>query len=202
MITTMKEAKIRERETSYEEIWAILRETDRLVKETAAAQKETDRLVKEIAAEQKETGRQLGKLGSRFGEMIEYLVKPNILAKFRELGFVFTKISQHTSIKDEKKQTLAEVDITLENGDKVMLVEVKSKPSIDDIKEHLERMEKVRLHGNAHGDTRKYLGAVAGMVFNDNEREFTLKNGFYAIEPSGETFTIIPPPEGFIPQKW
>jgi hypothetical protein len=61
-------------------------------------------------------------------------------------------------------------------------------------------MEKVRLHAGLRGDQRKYLGAVAGMIINDNERDFALKNGFYVIEPSGETF-IITPPEGS-PREW
>jgi hypothetical protein len=54
-------------------------------------------------------------------------------------------------------------------------------------------MEKVRRYANLHGDTRNYLGAVAGMVFNDNEKTFAMKKGFYVIEPSGESFIIIEP---------
>jgi hypothetical protein len=176
-----------------EAIWAILRET-------ARRQEELDRQMQETDRRMKETGRQLGKLGGRFGEMIEYMVMPNLINKFYELGFVFTKGYHQSVIKDEKHDIIAEVDITLENGDKVMIVEVKSKPCIEDIQDHIERMEKVRLHGDLHGDTRKYLGAVAGMVFNAKERDFTLKNGFYAIEPSGDTFTITPP-EGR-PKEW
>jgi hypothetical protein len=54
-------------------------------------------------------------------------------------------------------------------------------------------MEKVRLHADLHEDKRKYLGSVAGMVINENVREFALKNGFYVIEPSGDTFNITEP---------
>jgi hypothetical protein len=99
----------------------------------------------------------------------------------------------HTVIKDKVNNIYAQIDITLENGDKVMIVEVKSKPTTADITGHIERMEKVRAHADLRGDRRKYLGAVAGMVFNDNEKEFAMKNGFYVIEPSGETFTITEP---------
>jgi hypothetical protein len=53
-----------------------------------------------------------------------------------------------------------------------------------------------------HNDNRKYLGAVAGMVFNDNEKIFAMKNGFYVIEPSGETFTIIEPKDDYSPREW
>ena len=193
-------AAANEGQPNSETLWAILRKTGLILEETARRQEETDRMVKETAKQMKETDRRMGHLGDRFGEMIECMVMPNLLDKFHELGFVFTKAYPHASIKDAKNKIIAEVDITLENGDKVMLVEVMPEPSIKDVQDHLERMEKVRLHAALRGDSRKYLGAVAGMVINNNERDFALKNGFYVIEPSGETFTITPP-EGS-PREW
>jgi hypothetical protein len=185
-----------------QELGKKMEETDRRMEETARQMEETDRQMKETDRRMQETDRRISKLGNRFGEMIEYMVLPNLVDKFRELHFVFTKIHHDTTIKDEKNKILAEIDFTLENGEKVMIVEVKSKPSIEDIKDHIERMGKVRLHADLHGDTRKYLGAVAGMVINDNERDFALKNGFYVIEPSGDTFTIIEPKGAYHPREW
>jgi hypothetical protein len=179
---SQREAAHRQEETTRE-----LKEAQR---ESARQQEETYREMKESA---KRLDRQLGKLGNRFGEMVEYMVMPNLVEKFQELGFVFTRASPHTVIKDKVNNIYAQIDITLENGDKVMIVEVKSKPTTADITEHIERMEKVRAHADLRGDRRKYLGAVAGMVFNDNEKEFAMKNGFYVIEPSGETFIITEP---------
>jgi hypothetical protein len=163
---------------SFEEIWAILRKT---------------------ARRQEETNRQIGKLGRRFGETVEYMVVPNLIEKFHELGFIFEKVRQQTVIKDRENNIFTEVDITLENGDKVMIVEIKSKPATEDIIYHIERMNKLRLHAGFHGDRRKFLGAVAGMMLNDHERQFALKNGFYVIEPSGENFNITPPDK---PKEW
>ncbi len=190
----LKEVSEQQKETAERQ-----KETDRIVKETAERQKATDRQMKETAAQMKETDRKIGKLGGRFGEMVEYMVLPNLVHKFRDLGFVFTKAYPEAEIKDEKNNILAEVDITLENGDKVMIIEVKSKPNISDIKDHVKRMGKMRLHADLHDDKRKYLGAVAGMVIKDNVRDSILKNGFYVIQPSGETFVIIPPD---LPKEW
>jgi hypothetical protein len=148
----------------------------------------------------KETGRKISQLGDRFGEMIQYMVMPNLVDKFRDLGFVFTKAYPEAEIKDKKNNIIAEIDITLEDGDTVMIVEVKSKPNTADITEHIERMEKVKKHADLHGDKRKFLGAVAGMVMKENVKAFVLKNGFFAVEPSGETF-IITPPDGK-PRAW
>ena len=181
-------------------IWAILQENALQLKKLRKNQKETYRIVRETAENQKETdqivknnAKQIGKLGGRFGEMIEYMVMPNLVNKFRELGFVFTKAYPQATIKDDQNNIITEVDITLENGDKVMIVEVKSKPTTEDVIEHIDRMKKIRSHADLHGDKRIFIGAIAGMVFNDNEKAFAMKNGFYVIEPSGETFIITPP---------
>jgi hypothetical protein len=168
-------------------------------KEAVERQKETEREMKESADR---LDKQLGKLGNRFGEMVEHLVMPNLVEKFRNLGFVFTKAYPHAEIKDKKNNIITEIDITLENGDKVMIVEVKSKLTIDDITDHIERMEKVKAHADLHDDKRKFLGAIAGMVMSESEKTFALKNGFYVIEPSGETFTITVPEGIYSPREW
>ena len=194
----------------FEQVWAalmenreLLKETDRIIKENA---RETDRQMKENAKQMEERDRRLdkkmGDLTDRFGEMIEHMVMPSLVEKFRELDFVFTKAYPHSKIKDDENKIIAEVDITLENGDKVMIVEVKSKPNEKDVKDHIKRMEKVKAHANLHNDSRKYLGAIAGMVFNNNAKDFALENGFYVIEPSGEEFVITVPKGDCSPREW
>lgn len=191
---------------NFRTVWASLQESDkqheRMKQENYKQLKELKQLMKETDKQIKETNKQLGRLGNRFGETIEYMVMPNLICKFRELGFVFDKAHHQTDIEDREHKIFVEIDITLENGDKVMIVEVKSKPKTEDIIEHIERMEKVRLHGDLHGDKRTFLGAIASMVFNDNVKQFALKNGFYVIEPSGETFIITAPEGEYSPREW
>jgi len=175
---------------TFEKVWAMFQETDKKIQKIA---EERERRERSMAESAKRLDKQLGKLGGRFGEMVEYMVLPNLVKKFRKLGFVFTKAYPQALITDEEHSIFAEVDITLENGDKMMFVEVKTKPNTRDITDHVSRMKKLRAHGDKHNDTRKYLGAIAGMVFNDNVKKFALKNGFCVIEPSGETFIIIAP---------
>jgi hypothetical protein len=62
-------------------------------------------------------------------------------------------------------------------------------------------MGKVRLYADLHGDARKYLGAIAGMVMNGNVRDFALRNGFYVVEPSGDTFNVIMPEGKYHPRE-
>jgi hypothetical protein len=182
-----------------------MKETDRQMKETDRQMKETDRQMKETDRQMKETDRQLnkrfGELTNRFGDMVEYMVLPNLLIKFEELGFTFTQANR-TEIKDKKHGIFMEIDALLENGDKVMAVEIKTKPSVEDINDHVKRMEKLRAYADLRGDRRKYRGALAGVVFGDGEKIYALKKGFYVIEPSGDTFAITEPKGDYYPHEW
>jgi hypothetical protein len=186
----------------HEELDRIQKETDRQMKETDRMVKETDRQMKETGRQMKETDKRLGKLGNRFGEMIEYMIVPNLVSKFHELGFIFEKTHRDTEIVDREHNIFTEVDVFLENGDKVMIVEIKTKPNVEDIDDHIERMEKLRRYADFHGDLRKYLGAIAGVVFGESEKRYALKKGFYVIEPSGDTFTITEPQGDYYPHEW
>jgi hypothetical protein len=60
----------------------------------------------------------------------------------------------------------------------------------------------MRKHADLHNDKRKYLGAMAGVVFSESAKTYALKKGFYVIEPSGETFVITEPRGAYHPQVW
>ena len=196
-----KEQKAREKEREMREKEREAREKAR-EKEREKDREEARERQKEIERQMKDTDTRLGKLGNRFGEMVEYMVMPCLLEKFRELGFVFSKAYPHATIEDEKNNIITEIDITLENGDKVMIVEVKSKLTTDDITDHVERMKKIRFHADLHNDKRIFLGAIAGIVMSKSEKIFALKNGFYVVEPSGETFAITVPEGVYAPKEW
>jgi chromosome segregation ATPase len=179
-----------------------MKETDAWIKETGAQIRETDAQIKATGEQMKETDRRIGQLTKRFGETIEYMVVPNLVTKFRELGFHFEKAHRDTKIENREGRVIAEIDVFLENGDRAMVVETKVKPSVRDIDEHVERMKKLRNYADSHNDKRIYLGAIAGAVFGDSEKTYALKTGFYVIEPSGETFTITEPKGDYHPHEW
>jgi hypothetical protein len=190
------------------EIRDLIKETDCIVKETALKMKETDLQLKETAIQMKETDRQMketdrkiGELGGRFGELVEHIVAPNLLDKFNKLGFRFGKIGTNVAFKDPYGKFIAEADALLENGDAVMVVEVKSKLTVTYVRDHIARMEKLRAYSDEHGDKRKLFGAVAAAVVPHGVREFVFKNGLYLVEQSGDTLKIDVP-EGFVPHKW
>jgi hypothetical protein len=166
-----------------------------------ALSEEADKRHKETERVIKSNSKRFGYLSNRFGQMVEHMVTPNLLKKFDELGFVFTKANS-TEIKDRKNGIFAQVDSFLENGDKVVATEIKSKPTIEDINDHVKRMEKLRRYADLHQDVRTYYGAVAGAVFGEEEKIYALEKGFYVIEPAGNTFHITEPKGIYHPREW
>ncbi|GHV80406.1 hypothetical protein AGMMS49944_21970 [Spirochaetia bacterium] len=171
---------------TFEKVWAMFKETDRKMQETAQQMKATDK--------------RLGELSNRFGEIVEYMVAPNLIEKFSEIGLSFQETSNNKVILDKDGTFLFEVDVLLENGDKALLVETKSKPSTEDVNDHLERLRKMRAWADLKGDKRKFLAAIAGVVMTDTVRNYALKQRLFVIEPSGETFTILQPAGQ--PREW
>ncbi|MDR0586771.1 MAG: hypothetical protein LBG26_05985 [Treponema sp.] len=197
----METTHIIDPQLAFEQFMASMQELRKSQEETARQLKETDKQMKETDKQMKETDKRVGALTNRFGEMVEYMILPNLVAKFGELNFTFTKANR-TEITDHKHNIITEVDAFLENGDMVMIVEIKTKPNSDDIDDHIERMEKLRKYADLHNDKRQYLGAMAGVVFSESEKIYALKKGFYVIEPSGETFTITEPTGSYHPHVW
>jgi hypothetical protein len=178
---------------TFESVWAALQETDRLIKETRESQKETDRIVREV-------GKRLGDFTNNFGDVVEYMIAPNLQEKFRDLGYDFQEASTKHKVRDKKNDISFEIDVFLQNGDTAMLVEIKANLTISDINKHITRLEKMRKYADLRGDKRHFLGAVAGIVVEDDEREYALSQGFFLIEPTGENCHITPPPSK--PKEW
>jgi len=185
---------------SFETVWAALQENAQGMKELRESQKETALIVKETARQQQKTDSELGKLSKRMGEVVEFMVAPNLCEKFREFGFNFSQSNQNTIVSDKANKISFEIDVKLENYRKAMLVEVKTKPTTEDVKDHIKRLEKMRKYADLHGDKRTFLGAVAGVVITDNVKKYVLKQGFFVIEPSGEGFNITSPKGQ--PKEW
>ncbi|MDR0441990.1 MAG: DUF3782 domain-containing protein [Treponema sp.] len=174
---------------------------DREMEELKEQIKETDRQMKETARRMAETDRRIGELGNRFGELAEHLVAPSIQEKFNELGFTFEETLAGRIIKDTSGKTIAEVDLILENGDTIMVVEIKAKPLPKDVDAHINRIDILRRRADARNDTRKFRGAVAGAIMLDSVRDYAHEKGFYVIEQTGDTVKITIP-EGFMPREW
>ncbi|MDR0644621.1 MAG: hypothetical protein LBG05_06895 [Treponema sp.] len=174
-----------------------LQETERLLKENSA---ETERRLQETDKEIKALAKNIGGLNNSLGKLIEQMFSAQLWDKFAALGYDFTKGSN--AIFKENKQTLAEVDIFLENGEYAMPVEVKTHLKEEDVDEHIERIEKIRGYMDRRGDERRLVGAVAGGTVAGRVRRYAQEQGLYVVEQSGECVNIAEAPAGFTARLW
>ena len=179
---------------TFDDVWAALMETRERQERDA---REYDRQMKE---QRDDFNKRFGDLTNRFGEVVEYMVAPNLLEKFRECGLKFHESMTNRVFSDDDSKFLFEVDVFLQNSDTAMLVEIKTKYTIKDVKQHIERLEKMRAYANLRSDRHVFLGAVAGVVMTPNVKEYALGQGLYVVEPSGETLSITPPQTR--PREW
>jgi hypothetical protein len=82
----------------------------------------------------------------------------------------------------------------------VVVIECKSNLSVDDVNDHLERLEKVKRLLPRYNNC-KVLGAVAGMVIPDNVATYAIKKGLYVIGQNGDHLELRNE-QSFTPKAW
>ncbi|MBF0179145.1 MAG: DUF3782 domain-containing protein [Magnetococcales bacterium] len=173
-----------------------MRETDRLIREMSA---ETDRRFRETAAQMKETDRKLDRLGGRLGEFVEGLVAPACRTLFAQRGIPVHKVSRRVEA-DLPGGRHMEIDLFVVNTDATALVEVKSKLTVDDVREHLSRMAEFKEFFPEYAN-KVAIGAVAGMVIDEHVKRFAINQGLFVIEQAGDTLRMANEPD-FAPRHW
>jgi hypothetical protein len=180
-----------------DEIWAILKGISETNKELSkahqefkeeqkalqVAQVETDRILNKLSADVKEVSRSVGRLSNRLGEFVEEAVRPSAVRLFRERGIDVHEV--HQNVTSDREGSAFEIDLLVVNNQDVVAIECKSNLSIDDVNEHLERLEKIKRFLPDHVNKR-ISGAVAGMVIPANVATYAIKKGLYVIGQNGE----------------
>jgi len=198
--------------TAADEIWAILRElaesrkeTERLIKDLFASQQETNRKFQETDRKFQETDRKLEKvarnidrLGHRLGDFVEESVKPAAVRLFRERNLDVHEV--HCNVEAQRGDDGIEVDLLVANDQDVVAIECKSNLSIDDVKEHLERLGKLKRLLPSYANKR-VMGAVAAMIVPDQVAQYAYRQGLFVIGQSGEHL-LIRNDDHFIPKIW
>jgi RecB family endonuclease NucS len=102
---------------------------------------------------------------------------------FRERGIDVHEV--HQNVTSNREGNAFEIDLLVVNNDEVVVIECKSHLGVDDVNEHLERLEKVKRLLPTYKDKR-VSGAVAGMVISVNVAAYAIKKGLYVIGQNGE----------------
>ena len=146
----------------------------------------------------------VGSLTRKVGDMSEKLLgEGNLVAQFRDLGIKVKTHSRNKVFGEKGTAESGEIDLFMEDGDVAILVEAKTTLKMNDVRDHIQRMEKYRRFVDADGKNgKRFIGAVAGTVIEENVINFAHDSGLYVIIQSARAVEIISQPEGFVAKKW
>jgi len=160
--------------------------------------REIQEMRRETERQIKETNKKIGELGNRLGDFVEYLIKPNLVQLLQTRGIDVPILHHDTEIK---RDTVAlEIDFLAVNDQDCVVVEVKSKLCQNDVDEHLDRMDKVKL-AMPHYQHCRVIGAVAAMVISDEVAAYAMHQGLLVLAQQGDTMVILNQAD-FQPRIW
>jgi hypothetical protein len=179
------------------------KETEKQQRKTEKAIEETQKSIEETQKSIKGLSKQMGNLGNRFGEVTEHMVFPAIVSRFNKLGYRFHKeFEGNYKVINKKNQLIAEIDAYLENDTTIAVVEIKAKPDEEDVKDHIQRIEKLKQNRQEFNEPPKIIiGAIAGAVFPEKVKTVAVKAGFYVLVQSGDTMKFDVP-KNFKPKEF
>ena len=194
--------KFQETDRRFLELREDFKKTDRRFLELREDFKETDRRIEErdkmLTEKFLESKKMVDKLTGKWGTFLEGFVAPGVIRIFNERNIKLNRITR--GFKASRNGTQIEIDILGVNEEYVVLVEVKSTLSVDDVNEHLARLEKFKTFFPEYR-AYKAIGAVAGIVIKQGADRYAYKKGLFVIVQSGETIKILND-EKFKPATW
>jgi hypothetical protein len=144
--------------------------------------------------------KQIGDLGGRLGEFVEEMVKPAAVKLFQDRGLDVHQVSKNLTAYDDHGQFESEIDLLVVNNATAIAIECKSKLSIDDVKEHLERLQKFKQNFSQY-EHYQLLGAVAAMVIPDEVGRYAYQKGLFVMAQNGNAM-LIKNDGKFTPKTW
>jgi len=187
-----------EQSREVQEIWALFRETDKRMKETDKMLKELSKKVEDTGKQVERTSEAVNALTGKWGKFVEGLVAPGAVRMFKERGIEVEQT--YTRSISKKNGEEMEVDIIAANDEYVVAISVKSTLKVENVNEHIEALSKFReFFTNFSG--KQLIGAVAGIVIEEEADRYAYRRGLFIITQSGEGVKILND-EKFRPKVW
>ena len=204
--TTLEEIKALMRE-----VWIMWKETDKRFKGTDERFKETDEKFKETDKKFQETDKQIKELSreimrlsnlftTQWGKLIEALVEPGTVKLFKERGIRINKSARRVEVEDEEGRVIMEIDILLENEQEVVVIEVKTKVKVEDVRDLLEKLASFKRYFPRYKEARVY-GAIAGIDFEEEADKYAYRQGLFVLKFK-EGVVKIANDQKFKPKVW
>ena len=152
--------------------------------------------------EHKKLRADIGKLTGTWGRFVVEMVKPKLVKMFNKRGIKIKTCLQHVIGLYEDKEYY-EIDLLLINSQFAVVVEIKSSLTVEDVKEHIERLEKLKRVPPERVDLRgvTIYGAVAGMLIDGDADKYAYRQGLFVLKQSGKMVKIVND-DKFEPNTW
>ena len=181
-----------------DDVWKLFQESDKKFQETREEIREmfqetnkqfqaTDKRFQATDKKIKEATKNIGRLGNKLGDFIEEMVRPAAVRLFRERGIDVHEVYQNVSATRDNEGI--EIDLLVVNDNNVIAIECKSTLGIDDINDHLQRLEKLKRLLPAYANKR-LMGAVTAMIIPENVANYAYRNGLYVIGQTGDQLVV------------
>jgi hypothetical protein len=190
LVEAQKETErcFQETERRFQETERRFQETERILKEQSL---KTDRQITRVSQE-------IGNLGGKWGRFVENMVAPACETLFLNREIPVHQVSQRVRKRLDGK-TL-EIDVLVTNENHVLVVEVKSSLSVDDVKELIKNLTEFRQFFPEYNHKQLY-GAVAGIEIEEGADKYAYRQGLFVLAQRGENVAILNDTE-FQPQTW
>ena len=195
---------------SFEKVWLMFQETDKKFQETDKRFQETDRILSEkfketdrmLSEKFKETDKKLNKLEqlftSQWGKLVESLVEGDIVNLLNQKGINVTDIIKR---REGRRDGIDyEFDIIAINGSEMVIVEVKTTLTPEDIRHFLKKLAQAKDWMPEYADKIVY-GAVAFISEDTGSSAMAEKNGLFVIKATGDSASIVNA-DNFVPKSW
>jgi hypothetical protein len=195
LVEAQKETErcFQETERRFQETERVLKEqsleTERILKEQSL---ETERILKEqsLKTDRQITrlSQEIGNLGGKWGRFVENMVAPACETLFLNRQIPVHQVSQRVRKRLDGK-TL-EIDVLVTNENHVLVVEVKSSLSVDDVKELIKNLTEFRQFFPEYNHKQLY-GAVAGIEIEEGADKYAYRQGLFVLAQRGENVAIL-----------
>jgi len=189
-------------EATDERIARLNEATDERFKATDQQIKANDQIAlrrhAETEAALRDLSRRMGHFSNQIGEFAEELVVPAARRLFAARGIPVHFIARN--VQGERDGRATEIDILVVNTDHAVVIEVKTRPKIAHVDNHLERLSIFKEIFPQYRD-HKVLGAIAGILFDENVARYAYQKGLFVLGQSGDTVTILNDGK-FQPKVW
>jgi hypothetical protein len=157
--------------------------TGEQIKITGEQMKQTDEQLKRTDAKLERIGAMVGSISHNQGDVAEEFFYQSLISNNRLGSITFDDITKN--MEKHKGNLQEEYDLFMTNGDSIAIVEVKYKAHINDVKRLERKFNNFKKLFPIYKDYKLY-GALAAFHMNDDAKEETLNQGFFALQRTGD----------------